>query len=43
MKPEPDHPICLDCGEKILNREKAVVTPDGLYHKKCDYPSPEVF
>lgn len=43
MKPETDHPLCLDCDDPVFDREECVVTPNGVYHKGCDYPSPEDF
>lgn len=38
MKPEADHPICPDpdCEEPITNKDEAVSTPVGLYHKGCE-------
>jgi len=39
VKPEPDHPVCPDCGEKVYNRQDGVATPVGVYHSICDLPS----
>lgn len=38
MKPEAEHPNCAYCGEPVLNKEEATITPLGVYHSTCDIP-----